>query len=185
MITCRYDEDALPALFRRPPVFDVAHVIEDARARGWDVCLGLTPSAAHWLAGSLDGLAALTGHPVRVQYKLPGSPTYGPWPMHCSSPRHLQHPQLLGARPHRPVRGRGRRRGARQGHSGGDRPLPELRARRAPRLDQSLAVLSGAGATVLYGEGGFVPGPAGPDAPDHFPWQAALDAVDRGRTAFA
>lgn len=48
-----------------PPVFDVADVVERAQAAGWDVCLGLTPTAASWLGGSLDGLAALTGHPVR------------------------------------------------------------------------------------------------------------------------
>ncbi|MFV2121686.1 iron chelate uptake ABC transporter family permease subunit, partial [Streptomyces sp. Act-28] len=61
-----------------PPVFDVARVIEDAQARGWDVCLGLTPSAARWLEPSLDGLAALTGHPVRSAYKRPGDPDV--WP---------------------------------------------------------------------------------------------------------
>ncbi|MFE5860074.1 flavoprotein [Streptomyces virginiae] len=55
-----------------PPVFDVASVIEDAQSRGWDVCLGLTPTAADRLAEGLDGLAALTGHPVRSRYKRPG-----------------------------------------------------------------------------------------------------------------
>lgn len=55
-----------------PPVFDVARVIEEAQSRGWDVCLGLTPTAADWLAEGLDGLAALTGHPVRSRYKRPG-----------------------------------------------------------------------------------------------------------------
>ncbi len=33
-----------------PPVLDVARAIEDARARGRDVCLGLTPTAAAPLA---------------------------------------------------------------------------------------------------------------------------------------
>ncbi|MFE7515450.1 flavoprotein [Streptomyces sp. NPDC057540] len=60
------------------PVFDIARVIEDAQADGWDVCLGLTPTAARWLAGSLDGLAALTGHPVRWDDRLPGEPEV--WP---------------------------------------------------------------------------------------------------------
>ncbi len=40
-----------------PPLFDVAKVIETAQADGWDVCLGLTPTAAHWLRVSIDGLA--------------------------------------------------------------------------------------------------------------------------------
>ncbi len=47
-----------------------------------------------------------------------------------------------------------------------------------PQFDQSLATLRGAGVTVLYGEDGFVPGPAGPDAPSHFPWPVALTALD-------
>lgn len=57
-----------------PPVFDVAGVIENARSRGWDVCLGLTPTAASWLEESLPALEALTGHPVRSTYKRPGEP---------------------------------------------------------------------------------------------------------------
>ncbi|MGW3241565.1 flavoprotein [Streptomyces sp. NPDC001070] len=61
-----------------PPVFDIARVIEDAQARGWDVCLGLTPTAARWLEPSLDGLAVLTGRPVRFEYPLPGLPEV--WP---------------------------------------------------------------------------------------------------------
>ncbi len=44
------------------------------------MCLGLTPTAARWLAGSLDGLAALTGHPVRWDHRLPGEPAVWPEP---------------------------------------------------------------------------------------------------------
>ncbi|WP_228982667.1 hypothetical protein [Streptomyces sp. DH12] len=55
-----------------PPVFDVARVIEDAQARGWDVCLGLTPSAARWLEPSLDG--AVRERRVRAQRAGPGPP---------------------------------------------------------------------------------------------------------------
>lgn len=61
-----------------PPVFELAGVIEDAQERGWDVCLGLTPSAARWLEKELPELELLTGHPVRSEYKLPGQPDV--WP---------------------------------------------------------------------------------------------------------
>ena len=61
-----------------PPVFDVAKVIADAQERGFDVCLGLTPTAARWLGDQLAALAELTGHPVRSEYKLPGEPDV--WP---------------------------------------------------------------------------------------------------------
>lgn len=38
----------------------------------------LTPTAARWLAPGLEGLAALSGHPVRYEYKTPGDPDV--WP---------------------------------------------------------------------------------------------------------
>ncbi len=55
-------------------------VITAAQRRGWDVCLILTPTAARWLAGDLDELAALCGHPVRSAYKMPGEPDVLPPP---------------------------------------------------------------------------------------------------------
>lgn len=54
-----------------------------------------------------------------------------------------------------------------------------------PAFEQSLAVLRGTGVELLYGEGGFVPGPAYQDESPHFPWQLALDAVDRAGTTTA
>ena len=51
-----------------------------ARDRNWDTCLICTPTAAGWLAGELDDLAAGTGHPVRSQYKHPGEPDVLPPP---------------------------------------------------------------------------------------------------------
>ncbi|MEV0411780.1 flavoprotein [Streptomyces sp. NPDC050448] len=61
-----------------PPIFEIAGVVEEAQRRGWDVCLGLTPTAADWLEDSLPGPAALTGHPVRSRYKRPSHPDV--WP---------------------------------------------------------------------------------------------------------
>lgn len=67
-----------------PPVFDIASVIQEAQSRGFDVCLGLTPTAARWLAPQLAQLAQLaeleqlTGHPVRSEYKMPREPDV--WP---------------------------------------------------------------------------------------------------------
>ncbi|MER5874035.1 flavoprotein [Streptomyces sp. NPDC002044] len=166
-----------------PPVFDVAHVIEDAQVRGWDVCLGLTPTAAHWLAGSLDGLAALTGHPVRWQYKLPGEDDV--WPaagalLFAPATFNSVNSWALGLTDRFVA-------GVAAEALGKNTPavaVPCVNTALAahPRFEQSLSVLRGAGVGVLYGEGGFTPGPPGQDTPPHFPWQAALDAVDRAGT---
>ncbi|MFF3215926.1 flavoprotein [Streptomyces sp. NPDC002886] len=163
-----------------PPVFDVARVIEDAQSRGWDVCLGLTPTAAHWLSGSLDGLAALTGHPVRWQYKLPGEPDV--WPtadalLFAPATFNSVNAWALGLTDRFVV-------GVAAEAIGKGTPVVTMPCANSaltahPQFDQSLAVLRGAGVSVLFGDGGFVPGPAGPDAPAHFPWAAALAEVDR------
>lgn len=63
-----------------PPVLEIADPIKQSRARGWDVCLILTPTAATWLEADLDSLSTLTGHPVRAQYKLPAQPDVLPPP---------------------------------------------------------------------------------------------------------
>jgi phosphopantothenoylcysteine synthetase/decarboxylase len=41
-----------------------------AHARGWEVCVICTPDALRFV--DVPGLAAQTGHPVRVRYKNPG-----------------------------------------------------------------------------------------------------------------
>ncbi|MFB7468866.1 flavoprotein [Streptomyces sp. NPDC056224] len=167
-----------------PPVFDVAHAIENAQTRGWDVCLGLTPTAAHWLAGSLDGLAALTGHPVRWQYKLPGEPDV--WPtadalLFAPATFNSVNAWALGLTDRFAV-------GVAAEAAGKGTPVVAMPCTNAalaahPQFEQSLTVLRGAGVELLYGEGGFVPGPAGQDESAHFPWQLALDTVDRAGTA--
>lgn len=169
-----------------PPVFDVARVIEDAQSRGWDVCLGLTPTAAHWLSDHLDGLAALTGHPVRWQYKLPGEPDV--WPVAdallvAPATFNTVNAWALGLTDRFAV-------GVAAEAIGKGTPVVAMPCANAalaahPQFDQSLAVLRTAGVSVLFGEDGFTPGPAGPDAPAHFPWPVALDAVDRVATSAA
>ena len=166
------------------PVFDVAHAIEDAQSRGWDVCLGLTPTAARWVAGSLDGLAALTGRPVRWQYKLPGEPDV--WP---DADALLFAPVTFNSVNSWALGLSGRfTAGVAAEALGRGTPvvaMPCVNAALAahPQFEQSLSVLRGAGVELLWGEGGFAPGEAGPDASARFGWQAALDAVDRTAAA--
>lgn len=161
-----------------PPVFDVAQVIETAQADGWDVCLGLTPTAARWLNDSLDGLAALTGHPVRSEYKLPGEPDV--WPKADvilfapatfnsinSWAQGLTSSFVVGV----VAEGIGKRIPT--------VAMPCVNAAYATHraLDRSITELREQGITVLYGEGGFTPNPAGSGKPTAYPWGDALAAA--------
>jgi hypothetical protein len=63
-----------------PPALRAEELVVRAQARGWDVCLICTPTAARWLQPKLPALANLTRHPVRSQYKLPDEPDVLPPP---------------------------------------------------------------------------------------------------------
>jgi hypothetical protein len=92
----------------------VAGTIRTAQAERWDVCLGLTPTAARWLEGQILELEELTGHPVRSQYKMPGEPDV--WPkadVIVVAPATFNTIKRVGARHHPRLRrrsGRGRDR---------------------------------------------------------------------------
>ncbi|MFE2558328.1 flavoprotein [Streptomyces sp. NPDC059352] len=161
-----------------PPVFDVARVIEEAQADGWDVCLGLTPTAARWLADSLDGLAALTGHPVRWDYRLPGQPDVWPKPdavIVAPATFNTINQWALGITDKWLV-------GVVAEGIGKGIPMAMMpcvnRAYVAhPQFERLIDALRSAGVRVLYGEGGFIPNEAGQGNPATYPWRAALDAV--------
>ncbi|MFI6683386.1 flavoprotein [Streptomyces sp. NPDC050485] len=161
-----------------PPVFNVARVIEEAQADGWDVCLGLTPTAANWLEESLGGLATLTGHPVRSEYKRPGEPDVWPpadvilfapatfnsinaWALGLTS-AFVVGVVAEGIGKHIPTVAM---------------PCVNAAYVQHPQFEQSVATLRRAGVTVLYGEGGFVPNQPGEGRPEGYPWRIALDAV--------
>lgn len=55
-----------------PPAAELPGFVERAQARGWDVCVVTTPYGLRFV--DADRLAALTGHPVRHDYKRPGQP---------------------------------------------------------------------------------------------------------------
>ncbi|MFC8983533.1 flavoprotein [Streptomyces sp. NPDC057411] len=162
-----------------PPVFDVAKVVEAAQADGWDVCLGLTPTAARWVSESLDGLAALTGHPVRWEYKLPGQPDA--WPkadaiLFAPATFNTINAWALGLT-HNFVVGVVAE-GIGKGIPIATMPCVNAAYAHHPQFEQSVATLRGAGVNVLYGEGGFVPNQPGQGDPAAYPWQAALDMVN-------
>jgi phosphopantothenoylcysteine synthetase/decarboxylase len=78
-----------PGQHQRPPVLyviacggrpaaDLPAFIEHAQAARWDVCVVATPSGMKFL--DAPGLAVLTGHPVRSDYKRPDDPDVLPPP---------------------------------------------------------------------------------------------------------
>ncbi|WP_405928019.1 flavoprotein [Streptomyces griseus] len=161
-----------------PPVADVARVIEEAQADGWDVCLGLTPTAARWLTDSLDGLTALTGHPVRWDYRMPGQPDVWPKPdaivVAPATFNTINHwalgitdKWLVGVVAE----------GIGKGIPMAMMPCVNRAYVAHPQFERSIETLRGAGVRVLYGAAGFVPNLPGEGNPATYPWRAALDAV--------
>jgi phosphopantothenoylcysteine synthetase/decarboxylase len=61
-----------------PPAREVDKLVRPAQAQGWDVCVLATPAGRKFL--NVDELEQLTGHPVRSDYKEPGTPDVLPPP---------------------------------------------------------------------------------------------------------
>jgi phosphopantothenoylcysteine synthetase/decarboxylase len=61
-----------------PPAREVGNLVTAAQEEGWTVCLLVTPSAVRFLDATT--LGALTGFPVRSEYKNPGDPDVLPDP---------------------------------------------------------------------------------------------------------
>lgn len=162
-----------------PPVLDVAGVVRDAQREGWEVCLGLTPTARDWLGETrVAQLAELTGRPVRSAPRRPGETEL--WPAADAAvvaPATLNSVNAfaLGLTPHFVA--------AYVAEAVGKRwplaVLPCVNAAYAthPQFERSVAALRGAGVRMLYGEGGFVPKAPGEARPEEYPWHLALAAA--------
>nr|WSY51695.1 flavoprotein [Streptomyces sp. NBC_00886] len=162
-----------------PPVFDIAKVIKDAQSRNFDVCLGLTPTAARWLEPQLSQLARLTGHAVRSEYKMPGEPDV--WPkadVIAVAPATfntidswalgLTHDFVVGVVAE----------GIGKGIPLVAMPCVNSAYVRHRQFERSVAELRAMGVQLLYGEGGFVPNQPGQGEPKEFPWGLVLDAAE-------
>jgi hypothetical protein len=155
-----------------PPVLNVATVIEQAQAAGWNVCLGLTPTAARWLEEELPALEQLTGHPVRSRYKLPPQPDeWPPADVAMLAPATFntinQWEFIVGF----VAEGIGK-----------EIPIVAMPCVNAAyvrhvQFERSIETLRAMGVRVLYGEGGFIPNEPGKGRPDAYPWHLALDAA--------
>lgn len=161
-----------------PPVFQAADVIRDAQGRGFEVCLGLTPTAAEWLGDQLPELERLTGYPVRSGYKRPGEPDAWPKadviafaPATFNSMNSwalgLTHDFVVGV--------------VAEGIGKGipTVAMPCVNAAYAAHhaLERSVGDLRMMGVDVLYGAEGFVPNEPGQKRA--FPWHLVLEAAER------
>ncbi|THA25930.1 flavoprotein [Streptomyces sp. RKND-216] len=162
-----------------PPVLGVADVVREAQRAGWEVCLGLTPTARGWLADEVDGLAELTGRPVRSALRRPDETAL--WPdadVAVVAPATLNgvNTYALGLTPDFVA--------AYVAEAVGKRwplaVLPCVNAAYAthPQFGRSVETLRGAGVRMLYGgKDGFVPKAPGEARPQEYPWHLALAAA--------
>lgn len=163
-----------------PPVLQFPDVVRVAQKAGFDVCVGLTPTAARWLDGETPHLAELTRHPVRSEYKRPTEPDVWPRadvilfaPVTFNSANQwalgLTHNFVVGV----VAEGIGKQIPT--------VAMPCVNAAYAqhPQFDRSVETLRSAGVTVLYGPGGFVPNEPGRGRPDGYPWDLALAETSR------
>jgi hypothetical protein len=163
-----------------PPVFDVAKVIEDAHERGFDVCLGLTPTASRWLDDQLPALAELTGHPVRSEYKLPREPDV--WPkadVIVVAPATFNTVNAWALGITRDFVVGVVAEGIGKGIPTVAMPCVNAAYVQHRQFERSVDELRQMGVDVLYGEGGFVPNQPGQGKPKEYPWHVALDAAER------
>ncbi|MGW7753592.1 flavoprotein [Streptomyces violaceusniger] len=161
-----------------PPVLNIVGVIERAQADGWDVCLGLTPTAARWLDGELPALEELTGHSVRSQYKLPWEPdVWPPADVAVLAPATFNtiNQWALGITEKFIVGFVAEAIG--KGIPTVAIPCVNAAYVQHTQFDASIATLRAMGVRVLYGEGGFVPNKPGQGRPENYPWHLALEAA--------
>ncbi|WP_086697538.1 flavoprotein [Streptomyces tricolor] len=169
-----------------PPARHVPVGIRAAQARGWDVCLVLTPSAHRWAVedaqGELEELCALTGHPVRHQYKLPSEADVLPAPDAILSAPATLNTLTKWADGHADTLALGLLTEA-LGLPVPVVALPYINAAQAqhPALTRAVTTLRGAGVRLLLQDqhepDGFVP-----HRPKHgnvhaYPWDLALEAL--------
>ncbi|MFE9331987.1 flavoprotein [Streptomyces sp. NPDC006925] len=169
-----------------PPVLRIAEVVRSAQRAGWDVCLGLTPTAAHWLAEQLPELEQQTGHPVRSRYKVPGGPDVWPPPtaaVVAPATFNTVNQWALGLTEKFVVGFAAEAIG--KGIPLVTMPCVNAAYARHPQFARSLESLSRAGVRVLYGAEGFTPNAPGEGRPEAFPWECALRAAAEATTEAA
>lgn len=160
------------------PAGHVDRLIRPAQARGWRVQVIATPAAVDFF--DTGAVEELTGRPVRSRHREPNTPRSPKADAVIVAPASFNTINKLAA-------------GIADNYAldvlnetiGLGVPvtiLPFVNSAYAGRgpFRRSVASLQEEGVSVLLGEGGFVPHPAGQDSDafDRFPWEAALESVE-------
>lgn len=161
-----------------PPTRRIRTGIVKAQQAGWDVCLIVTPSAARWIADETAELEKETGHPIRVDYKLPHQSDVLPAPdaiLVAPATFNTINKWAAGISDTLAL-------GLITEAIGLELPvvaLPYLNRAQAahPAFNRSVEVLRDSGVVVLLGDGGFVPHIPKHGNVDAYPWDAALTAL--------
>ncbi|WP_344581292.1 flavoprotein [Streptomyces lunalinharesii] len=162
-----------------PPVHDVPDVVHRLQEQGYDVCVGLTPTAYRWLADDIPAIEDSTGYPVRSEYKAPGAGDA--WPqadaiLFAPATFNSINSWALGITNQFVV-------GVVAEGIGKRIPMVTMPCVNAayvqhPQFAQSIATLRGAGVNVLYGPGGFEPNQPGERRAEGYPWHLAFAAIE-------
>ncbi|RXS85467.1 flavoprotein [Streptomyces sp. TM32] len=163
-----------------PPVQQFPDTVRRAQAAGFEVCVGLTPTAARWLDGAMPLLEELTGHPVRSEYKQPTDPDV--WPkadVVVFAPITFNSVNLwaLGLTNHFVIGVAAEAIG--KGIPTVAMPCVNSAYVQHPQFERSVETLRGSGVSVLYGPGGFEPNEPGMGRPEGYPWHLALAEAAR------
>ena len=59
-----------------PPARDIVDRVKTEQGDGWEVCVVATPAALAWI--DVEQIEAVTGHPVRTEFRLPDEPGFEP-----------------------------------------------------------------------------------------------------------
>lgn len=152
--------------------------VQVAQAAGWDVCLVLSPSAAHWWEPRIGELVELTGHPVRSQYKLPWEKDALPKadamlvaPLSCTSlnkwGQGISDTLALGLPSE----------GVHMGVPVVAMPYFNRAQGAQPAVAESISRLRAQGVVYLDGPGGYESHPPKQGDPSRFPWGRAVAAL--------
>lgn len=161
-----------------PPILDAAKAVRLGQDLGWDVVLGLTPTAADWLADDLAGLAKLTGHPVKSRYRRPGDPdVLPPADTILFAPATLNSINSLALGITTSWVAGYAAEAIGKGVPMAVMPCTNTALAAHPQFDRSVETLRGAGVRVLLGDGFHVPDEPGQGDPATYPWEAAVRSL--------